>query len=140
MGFKVSIQAKDTIDLGMEIVESVQFLTETPKDSNARSTDLGMGVLVTGKIRANIAGVADETVKLAQWALVPAEDANCYGQVTVDVLSAGKEVRQIVMDTVYIANYAESFEDETGVGTFKLLLKQKKDKNNTVQYQGGFAF
>lgn len=67
MGFKVSIQAKDTIDLGMETVESVQFLTETPKDSNARSTDLGMGVLVTGKIRANIAGVADETVKLAQW-------------------------------------------------------------------------
>lgn len=59
---------------------------------------------------------------------------------TVDVLSAGKEVRQIVMDTVYIANYAESFEDETGVGTFRLLLKQKKDKNNTVQYEGGFAF
>ena len=43
-------------------------------------------------------------------------------------------------DTVYIANYAESFEDETGVGTFRLLLKQKKDKNNTVQYEGGFAF
>ncbi len=113
---------------------------QTTYEYRQYKTDLGMGVLVTGKIRANIAGVADETVKLAQWALVPAEDANCYGQVTVDVLSAGKEVRQIVMDTVYIANYAESFEDETGVGTFRLLLKQKKDKNNTVQYEGGFAF
>lgn len=99
-----------------------------------------MGVEIVGKIRANIAGVADETVKIAQWALVPAEDAKCYGQVTVDVLSGNKEVRQIIMDTVYVVGYKETFADETGVGTFVLTLKQKKDKNNTVQYQGGFSY
>ena len=58
----------------------------------------------------------------------------------VDVLSGNKEVRQIIMDTVYVAGYKETFADETGVGTFVLTLKQKKDKNNTVQYQGGFAY
>ena len=44
------------------------------------------------------------------------------------------------MDTVYVVGYKESFADETGVGTFVLTLKQKKDKNNTVQYQGGFSY
>ncbi|MCI7790067.1 MAG: membrane-associated protease 1 [Lachnospiraceae bacterium] len=140
MGFKVKIEAKESVDLGIETVTSVKFLTETPNDSNARSTDLGLGVEITGKIRANIAGIADETVKLAQWALVPAEDATCYGKVSVDVISGGKVVRQIVMDTVYVVAYKETFADETGVGTFVLTLKQKKDKNNTVEYQGGFSY
>lgn len=140
MGFKVKIEAKESVDLGIETVTSVKFLTETPNDSNARSTDLGLGVEITGKIRANIAGIADETVKLAQWALVPAEDAICYGKVSVDVISGGKVVRQIVMDTVYVVAYKETFADETGVGTFVLTLKQKKDKNNTVEYQGGFSY
>ncbi len=140
MGFKVKIEAKESVDLGIETVTSVKFLTETPNDSNARSTDLGLGVEITGKIRANIAGIADETVKLAQWALVPAEDATCYGKVSVDVISGGKVVRQIVMDSVYVVAYKETFADETGVGTFVLTLKQKKDKNNTVEYQGGFSY
>ena len=140
MGFKVKIEAKESVDLGIETVTSVKFLTETPNYSNARSTDLGLGVEITGKIRANIAGIADETVKLAQWALVPAEDATCYGKVSVDVISGGKVVRQIVMDTVYVVAYKETFADETGVGTFVLTLKQKKDKNNTVEYQGGFSY
>lgn len=140
MGFKVNIEAKESINLGIETVTSVKFLTETPDDSNARSTDLGLGVEIAGKIRANVAGVADETVKVAQWALVPAEDAMCYGKVSVDVISGGKVVRQIIMDTVYVVAYKETFADETGVGTFVLTLKQKKDKNNTVEYQGGFSY
>ena len=40
MGFKVTIEAKESINLGLETVSSVKFLTQTPNDSNARSTDL----------------------------------------------------------------------------------------------------
>lgn len=140
MGFKVTIEANETIQLGLETVETVSFNTETPNDSNARSTDLGMELTITGKIRANIAGVADDTVKLPTWALVPAEDANCYGKVSVDVVSAGKVVRQIIMDTAYVVAYKETFEEETGVGTFMLQVRQKKDMNANVEYQGGFAY
>lgn len=140
MGFKVKIEANETIQLGLETVEKVIFDTDTPNDSNARSTDLGMGVTIIGKIRANVAGVADETVKLPNWALVPAEDANCYGKVTVEVISGGKVVRQIVLDTAYVVSYKEEFGDVTGVGTFTLQVKQKKDMNTTVSYQGGFAY
>ena len=140
MGFKVKIEAKETIELGIETVETVVFDTDTPNDSNARSTDLGMGLTITGKIRANIAGVADDTVKIPTWALVPAEDAKCYGKVSVDVISGGKVVRQIVMDTAYVVSYQEKFGDESGVGTFILKVRQKKDMNNKVEYQGGFAY
>ena len=138
MGFKVKIEANETIALGSETVQTVKFVTDTPNDSNARSTDLGLELVITGKIRANVAGVADETVKLPIWALVPADNAKCYGKVTVDVISAGKEVRQIVLDTAYVVSYKEDFADESGVGTFTLQVRQKKDMNNKVQYLGGF--
>lgn len=140
MGFKVTIEANQTIELGTETVTSVSYDTDTPDDSNARSTDLGMGLVIKGKIRANIGGAADETIKLPSWALVPAEDAKCYAKVSVDVISAGKVVREIVLDTAYVTSYKESFDDMSGVGTFELVMKQKKDKNNTVSYQGGFAY
>lgn len=140
MGFKVTIEANETIQLGLETVETVKFDTDTPNDSNARSTDLGMGLTITGKIRANVAGIADDTVKLPTWALVPAEDVKCYGKVSVDVISGGKVVRQIIMDTAYVVSYKETFGDETGVGTFILQVRQKKDKNDKVEYQGGFAY
>lgn len=140
MGFKVKIEANETIQLGIDTVETVTFNTDTPNDSNARSTDLGLELIITGKIRANIGGAADETVKLPAWALVPAENAKCYGKVTVDVIAAGKEVRQIIMDTAYVVSYSESFGDESGVGKFTLQLRQKKDMNATVQYQGGFDY
>lgn len=140
MGFRVKIEANETITLGSETVQTVKFVTDTPNDSNARSTDLGLELVITGKIRANVAGVADSTVKLPIWALVPAENAKCYGKVTVDVISAGKEVRQIVLDTAYVVSYKETFADESGVGQFTLQVRQKKDMNNKVQYLGGFDF
>lgn len=64
MGFKVSIEANEKIELGLETVTSVIFDTDTPDDSNARSTDLGMGITIKGKIRANIGGIADDSIKL----------------------------------------------------------------------------
>ena len=140
MGFKVSIEANEKIELGLETVTSVIFDTDTPDDSNARSTDLGMGITIKGKIRANIGGIADDSMKLPAFALTPAENAKCYANVSVEVISAGKVVRQITMDTAYVVSYKENFSDESGVGTFTIQLRQKKDKNSSVAYQGGFAY
>lgn len=140
MGFTVKIEANDTIELGLEAVQTVTFETDTPNDSNARSTDLGMSMRITGKILSAVAGAdADATLKLPKWALVPAEDSTCYGKITVDVLSGSKVVREIVMDCAYVIDYEEKFEDETGVGTFDLLVRQKKDLNTRVEYKGGFS-
>lgn len=140
MGFRVKVEGADTVDLGIENILTVEFKTDTPQDSNARSTDLGVTLKITGKILAAVDGeAADQTMKLAQWSLVPAEVADCYRNVVVDVISASQVVRQINFPNAFVVDYTESFGDEEGVGTFYLYLKQKKDKTANVAFEGGFG-
>lgn len=140
MGFKVKIEGAESIDLNIESILSVEFKTDTPDDSNARSTDLGTTLAITGKILTPVDGeAADNTIKLAQWSLVPAEKADCYRNIKVDVISASQVVRQITLPNTYVVDYKESYGDEEGVGTFYILAKQKKDKTKAVKFEGGFA-
>ena len=140
MGFKVKIEGAESFDLNIESILTVEFKTDTPDDSNARSTDLGTTLEITGKILTPVDGeAADNTIKLAQWSLVPAEKADCYRNIMVDVISASQVVRQITLPNAYVVDYKESYGDEEGVGTFKLLVKQKKDKTKNVKFEGGFA-
>lgn len=140
MGFKVKVEGAESIDLSIESILTVEFKTDTPNDSNARSTDLGTSLVITGKILTPVAGEpADSTIKLAQWSLVPAEKADCYRSVTVDVISASQVVRQMTLPNAFVVNYEEHYGDEEGVGTFKLYVKQKKDKTAQVKFEGGFG-
>ena len=50
MGFKFKVEGPATIDLGSTIITGVKFRTDIPHDGNARSTDLGSTVTITGKI------------------------------------------------------------------------------------------
>lgn len=140
MGFRLKVEGPDTIELGIQNILTVQFDTDTPDDSNARSTDLGTSLILTGKILTAVDGeAADSTIKLAQWSLVPAEYADCYRKVTVDVISASQVVRQISLPNAYVVDYTESYGDEEGVGSFYLHMKQKKDKTAKVALEGGFG-
>lgn len=140
MGFKLKIEGNETVELGVESILSAEFKTDTPNDSNARSTDLGVTLEVTGKILAAVNGeAADDTMKLAKWSLVPAEDADCYRKATIEVVSASQVVRQINLPNAFVVDYEERFGDEEGVGTFTLLMKQKKDKTANLKFEGGFG-
>lgn len=140
MGFKVKIEGAESIDLNIESIETVEFKTDTPDDSNARSTDLGTSLIITGKILTPVNGeAADTTIKLAQWSLVPAEKADCYRSVQVDVISASQIVRQFTLPNAFVVDYEEQYGDAEGVGTFKLYVKQKKDKTAAVKFEGGFG-
>lgn len=140
MGFRVKVEGADTINLGIENIEKVKFTTDTPHDSNARSTDLGSTLVIEGKILTPVDGeAADQTIKLAQWSLVPAEKADCYRNVKVDVISADQVVRQFTLPNAYVVDYSEDYGDTEGIGTFKLFVKQKKDKIAKVKFEGGFA-
>lgn len=140
MGFKLKVEGPEAIDLGIENILTVEFNTDTPNDSNARSTDLGTSLIINGKILTPVDGeAADSTIKLAQWSLVPAEKADCYRNVTIDVISASQIVRQINLPNAFVVDYVENYGDEEGVGTFSLHLKQKKDKTAMVKFEGGFG-
>ncbi len=140
MGLHLKIEGNETISLRETSIMSVQFGADIPHDSNARSTDLGSTVLITGKILAAVDGeAADDTSKIARWALVPAEDADCYRNVLIEVVSASQIVRQITLPNAFVIDYKEDFSDEAGTGTFTLLLKQKKDKMIALKFEGGFG-
>ena len=51
MGFTLKVEGNTTIELGTTSITGVKVSTDIPQDSNARSTDLGSTITVTGKIR-----------------------------------------------------------------------------------------
>ncbi|MBZ0314282.1 membrane-associated protease 1 [Clostridium butyricum] len=140
MGFKVKIEGAETIDLSIESVETVKFSTDTPKDTNARSKDVGTTMVITGKILTAVDGDPfDSTRKIGTWSLVPAEKADCYRKVTVDVISADQVIRKITYPNAFVVDYREHYGDTEGIGTFELIVRQKKDKLNMVTIEGGYS-
>ncbi len=140
MGLRLNITGSENINLNETIVKDVKFGADIPKDSNARSTDLGATITIIGKILAAVGGeAADDTMKLAKWALIPAENADCYRQLQIEVISASQVVRRVNLPNAFVIGYEEDFADESGVGTFTLTVKQKKDKMKTLSFEGGFA-
>lgn len=72
MGFKVVIKgSKDEIVLEKDRVLDVKYISDTPNDSNARATDLSVGLEISGKITNE---KDDVTKKLCLWSLVPSEN------------------------------------------------------------------
>ena len=127
MGFTLKVEGPSTIELGTTSVIGVKFRTDIPHDSNARSTDMGSTVEITGKILTAVDGDAfDSTRQLGLWALVPAEKSDCYRKVTIEVIA-------------FVVDYKEDYGDTEGVGTFTLIIKQKKDKMAQVTVEGGYS-
>lgn len=140
MGLRMKIEGSETINLVETSITGIRFGSDIPHDSNARSTDLGSTVLVEGKILAAVGGeAADDTSKIARWSLVPAENSDCYRKVEITVVSASQIVRQITVPNAFVVGYEEDFSDDSGAGTFRLLMKQKKDKMASLKFEGGFS-
>jgi len=81
----------------------------------------------------------DGTLGLAKWSQVPSEQADCYRSAKIDVVSAGQVVREYTIPNAFVMEYKEHLDDETGVGTFYLHIKQKKDENDAVKIEGGYG-
>lgn len=140
MGFILKVEGPETIELGLDSIMNVEYETDTPNDSNARSTDVGATLKVRGKILTATDGDnADDTMKLGLWSLVPAEKADCYRKVTLEVISADQVVRKIHFPNAFVVDYTEKFGDTEGVGEFFLHVKQKKDKTDLATIEGGYA-
>ncbi|NFS11790.1 membrane-associated protease 1 [Clostridium botulinum] len=140
MGFRVKIEGAETIDLSIESVEKVRFTTDTPKDANARSKDVGSTMTISGKILTAVDGDPfDSTRQMGLWSLVPAEKADCYRKITVEVISADQIIRKITYPNAFVVDYKENFGDTEGIGTFTLVVRQKKDKLTQVIIEGGYS-
>jgi len=139
MGFRVKITGGNDVSFDETIITGVNFVSETPDNSNARSTDLSVTIKITGRINFSLgAAVTDSTVELANWALMPSDKADCYRKVEVQIVSGGQIVRQYTYPNAFVMDYVEDLNDEEGVGTFIMLLKQKKDLTSKLELKGNF--
>ena len=140
MGFTLKVEGNSTIDLGKDSITGVKVRTDIPLDSNARSTDLGSTITITGKILTAVDGDPfDSTKQLGLWALVPAENADCYRIVEIEVISSSQMVRKYTFPNAFVVDYKEDYGDLEGVGTFVLIMKQKKDKMAQISVDGGYS-
>ena len=140
MGFRLKVEGPETIELGLESIQTVKFKTDIPIDSNARSKDLGSTIVITGKILTAVDGDPfDSTRQLGLWSLVPAEKADCYRKLTIEVIAADQVVRKFYYPNAFVIDYIENYGDTEGVGTFELVVRQKKDKIAEATVEGGYG-
>ena len=139
MGFRVKISGGKNVEFDEGIITSVEFVSDTPDTSNARSTDLGVVLSIKGRINFSLGAEQDDsTVELANWSLMPSDQADCYRNVQVQIVSGGQIVRQYTYPNAFVMGYTEDLNDEEGVGSFELLLKQKKDLTAKIELKGNF--
>ena len=138
MGFRLAVSGgAENINLDEKTIQKVTFSSDSATDSNARATDFGIAVKKTGK-KVGADG-EDGTLGLSTWSQVPSEQADCYRNAQIDVVSAGQVVRKYTIPNAFVMEYEEHMDDETGVGTFYLHIKQKKDENDAVKIEGGYG-
>lgn len=141
MGFRLIVNGMNgKIELDEKTIQTVEFSSQSAKDSNARATDFGLSARLTGKMLFKVGGSGEDgTLGLSKWSQVPSEQADCYRNAEIQVISAGQVVRKYVMPSAFVMEYEEHLDDETGVGTFYLHIKQKKDENSAVKVEGGYS-
>lgn len=141
MGFRLMVSGgAEQITLDEKSIKNVLFGSESAADSNARATDFGVSMKIWGKMLYKLGGDGnDGTLGLSKWSVVPSERADCYRNAIVEVISAGQVVRKYEVPDAFIMEYSEELDDETGVGTFYLHVKQKKDESSKVKIEGGYA-
>jgi len=140
MGFRLTIEGQSgTIKLGKDNITTASYKSDSPDASNAKATDIGTELRVSGKIITPVDGKPDDTKKLATWSLVSAEKADAYRKATLEVIAGDQVVRKVDLPNAFIVDYEEDFGHTEGIGTFELFLKQKKDKNDLVAIEGGYA-
>lgn len=141
MGFRMEVTGgAEAIRFDERSITRVDFDSKSALDSNARATDYSLTVKVWGKMLYKLGGEgSDPTLGLAQWSQVPSEKADCYRNVEINVVSASQVVRQFTLPNAFVMEYSEEEDDETGVGTFYIHMKQKKDENAAIRIEGGFG-
>jgi len=138
--FTMTVVGADTFTVGKECIEFAEFITDIPKDSDARTADVGTTLVVRGKILAGSDGATqDNTRNMALWSAVPAKKADSYRAVTLKNVRGNVVVREYMLPNAFVVDYEENYDDKEGVGTFELKMKQKKDRIEYITVHGGFA-
>lgn len=136
MAFTVNItpQTGSAIKLTESAVESVEFFSDSPDDSQSRTDKISITIVIKGIISSTV----DETLNIPQWALVK-EDQNWSATVEVSVLGNDQStIRTMKFTDAFLVSYEETFVSNDGNGSFVLVVKQNKEVNKDVTLDGGY--
>ena len=124
MSFHVDIN-DPKISIEPECTRKVEFRTDIPLDSSARTKDVGVTMIITGKILSDSSEVgkpADSTAKLLEWSKIPAEQKEAYKNVVVTVKAGGISTRKYQLTDAFVVDYFEDFNNQEGGGEFTLIF------------------
>jgi len=139
MAYKFKIEGVHSADLPQENVKSFIAHTETPRTNDGRGTDTAVTMKLSGTVRSvDENAIADETINLAKWA-TEYDEAKAYSQATATAEASGQILRQLVYPNAFVVSYSEKFTIGSGVGTFDMVLRQKKDLLGAILNTGGYV-
>lgn len=141
MGFRLNLKSNtESFSLERESIVNVKYISDTADETNARSTDVNVGLEIEGKILSPINGneSEDNTKKILLWSLINAEEQSAYREAILEIILAGNVVRKFTYPNAFIVDYIEEYDEKEGNGKFKLKLKQKKDKIKDILIEGGY--
>jgi hypothetical protein len=140
MAYILKAEGANAFSLTEETVQSLKFENISSDNSNARARDTFQTITVAGRIRSTLGdAVRDETLNAAKWSLVPAVLPAAYQKITATAVAAGQTTRKYEFTQGFVVNYSEKFSDKSGVGTFSMKIRQKKDQLDQVRVSGGYA-
>jgi len=138
MSYKFKLEGVHSANLPQENVKSFRAHTETPRTNDGRGTDTAVTMKLSGPIRSVADGaITDETINLARWA-TEYDEAKAYSQATATAEASGQVLRNDVYPNAFVVSYSEKFDVAAGVGTFNMVLRQKKDLLELIQNTGGY--
>ena len=87
MGFRLKVTGGgEEISFDERAILDVDFVSDSPNDSNARATDFGISVKIKGKMLYKLGAESDDhTIKLAKWSQVPSEIDHWYRNAEIQV-------------------------------------------------------
>ena len=140
MAYTLKAEGANPFNLTDETVETLKFENTSSDNSNARARDTYQTIAVSGRIRSAADGdLKDDTIGAAKWSLVPAVLQTAYQKITATAVAAGQTTRKYEFSQGFVVNYSEKFTDQSGVGSFAMAIRQKKDQLDQVKVSGGYA-
>jgi len=140
MAYTFKAEGSNAFNLSDETVQSLKFENTSADNSNARARDTYQTLTVAGRIRSDAGSAAkDETINAAKWSLVPAVLQTAYQKITATAVAAGQTTRKYEFSQGFVVSYSEKFSDQSGVGSFAMKIRQKKDQLDQVKVSGGYA-
>jgi len=140
MAYTLKAEGANAFNLTDETVQTLKFENASSDNSNARARDTYQTLTLSGRIRSTLGdAIKDDTINAAKWALVPAILQTAYQKVTATATAAGQTTRKYEFTEGFVVSYKEHFSDKSGVGSFAITIRQKKDQLDQVKVSGGYA-